>query len=160
MSMPTGPSAPAGAISGPTVNAGGGADKWNPYSNEGRIHLALFGGESGWQDPLEPYKPALASFSVSLIPGLNSYVVLNDPEASTASKVLAVGSDVLAVVGVGGVIKIAKAGGALIKGAFAGAEAAQGAEKALITGGTYLLRNNTQPGTPLEKGETRVRRKR
>ncbi|MEO5731028.1 MAG: RHS repeat-associated core domain-containing protein, partial [Byssovorax sp.] len=103
VSMPTGPSAPAGAISGPTVSASGGADKWNPYSAEGRIHQGLFGGEPGWQDPLEPYKPALAKFSASLIPGLNSYIVLNDPEASTASKVFAVGTDVLAVVGVGSV---------------------------------------------------------
>ena len=34
-------------------------------------------------------------------------------------------------------IKVAKAGGALVKGAVAGAKAAQGAEKALITGGTH-----------------------
>ncbi|MEO5729555.1 MAG: hypothetical protein ABI134_10370, partial [Byssovorax sp.] len=71
-------------ISGPTVDAGSGADKWNPYTDEGRIHQGLFGAERPWQDPLEPYKPALASFSASLIPGLNSYMVLNDSEASTA----------------------------------------------------------------------------
>lgn len=58
VSMPTGPSAPAGAISGPTVKAGSGGEKWNPYTNEGRIGLALFGSELPWQDPLEPYKPA------------------------------------------------------------------------------------------------------
>ena len=68
-------------------------------------------------------------------------MVLNDPEASTASKVFAVGTDVLSVVGVGAVIKVAKAGGTLVKGAVAGAKAAGRAEKALITGGTYLLRN-------------------
>mgnify|MGYP000131914153 CR=1 FL=1 len=137
VSMPTGPSAPAGAISGPTVNAGGDAAKWNPYTDEGRIHQALFGGERGWQDPLEPYKPALASFSASLVPGLNSYMVLNDPEVSTASKVFAVGTDVLSVVGVGAVIKVAKAGGGLVKGAVAGAKAAQGAGKAAAQGGVY-----------------------
>ena len=58
VSMLTGPSAPAGAISGPTVKAGSGGEKWNPYTNEGRIGLALFGSELPWQDPLEPYKPA------------------------------------------------------------------------------------------------------
>ena len=116
VSMPTGPSAPAGSISGPTVNAGSGADKWNPHSNEGRIQQALFGAEQPWQDPLEPYKPALGSMGISLIPGLNSYVALNDPKASTASKVLAVGSDVLSVVGVGTVLKLGAKGARLAKG--------------------------------------------
>ena len=106
-----------------------------------------------WQDPLEPYKPALASFSASLVPGLNSYMVVNDPEASTASKVLAVGTDVLSVVGVGAVIKVAKAGGAVVKGAVAGAKAAGRAEKALIEGGTYLLRNDTT-GQVMRTGRT------
>jgi hypothetical protein len=66
------------------------------------------GEELGWQDPLEPYKPALGSVAVSLVPGLNSYTVLTDPEASTAGKVFAVGGDALAVVGVGAAIKFGK----------------------------------------------------
>ena len=137
VSMPTGPSAPAGAISGPTVNAGSGADKWNPHSNEGRIHQALFGGERAWQDPLEPYKPALASFSASLIPGLNSYMVLNDPEASVAGKVFAVGTDVLSVVGVGAVIKFAKGSIRLGTGLVRASKAIEGVD--IVAGGTEAL---------------------
>jgi hypothetical protein len=151
--MPTGPSAPAGAISGPTVKAGSDGDKWNPYSDEGRIRQALFGNDPGWQDPLEPYKPALGSIGVSFIPGLNSYMVLKDPEASTASKVLAVGSDVLAVVGAKGVLIAVKAGSKVLRGGLVGAEAAQGAEKALIEGGTYLLRD-LKTGKVMRTGRT------
>ena len=57
VSMPTGPSAPAGAIIGPPVNAGTDGNKWNPYSNEGRISQAPFGNEPPWQDPLTPDMP-------------------------------------------------------------------------------------------------------
>ena len=137
VSMPTGPSAPAGAISGPTVNAGSDAAKWNPYTDEGRIHQALFGGERGWQDPLEPYKPALASFSASLVPGLNSYVVLNDPDASTAGKVFALGTDVLAVVGVGAAIKVGGSGVRLGMGLLRRAVGTEGA--AIIATSTEAL---------------------
>jgi hypothetical protein len=86
------------------------------------------GEELGWQDPLEPYKPALGSVAVSLVPGLNSYSVLTDPKASTAAKVFAVGGDALAVVGVGAAVKVAKSGAALVKGVATGAEAAEGLE--------------------------------
>ncbi|MFS8068223.1 MAG: hypothetical protein ACMG6S_17855, partial [Byssovorax sp.] len=98
------------------------------------------GGEPGWQDPLEPYKPALAAFSASLIPGLNSYVVLSDPKASTASKVFAVGTDVLSVVGVGTVIKLGAKGVALGKGVILGGKVVKGvvvAEDVVQLGGSY-----------------------
>ncbi len=124
--MPTGPSAPAGAIIGPPVKAGTDGDKWNPYSEEGRISQAPFGAEPPWQDPLAPYGPALASIGVSFIPGLNSYMVLNDPEASTAGKVLAVGSDVLSVVGVGTVLKLGAKGIVLAKGVVLGGKVVEG----------------------------------
>jgi hypothetical protein len=83
----------------------------------------------------------MAQFSASLIPGLNSCMVLNDPEASTASKVLAVGSDVLSVVGVGTVIKLGAKGVVLGKGVILGGEVAQGivaAEDVVVQlGGSY-----------------------
>ena len=136
--MPTGPPAPAGAIIGPPVKADADADKWNPYSDEGRINQALFGAEPPWQDPLAPYGPAMASIGVSLVPGLNSYMVLTDPEASTAGKVFAVGSDVLSVVGVGTVLKLGAKGGVLGKGLIRGTKVAEGvivAEEATLGSG-------------------------
>ncbi len=134
MSMPTGPSAPAGAIIGPPVKAGTDGDKWNPYTDEGRINQALFGNEPPLQDPLAPYGPAMASIGVSFVPGLNSYMVLTDPEASTTSKVFAVGSDVLTVVGVGGVIKFAKGSVVLGTGLLRAAKVVEGAD--IVAGGT------------------------
>jgi Cytidine and deoxycytidylate deaminase zinc-binding region len=142
VSMPTGPSAPAGAIIGPLVNTGTDGDKWNPYSAEGRISQGPFGAEPPWQDPLEPYGPALGSLGVSFIPGLNSYMVLNDPEASTASKVFAVGSDVMTVVGVGGVIKFAKGSIKLGTGLVRAAKITEGLD--IIAGGTEALAARAQ----------------
>ncbi len=136
VSMPTGAFGSGRAIIGPPVNAGTGGDKWNPYTDEGRIHQALLGNEPPWQDPLAPYGPAMASIGVSFIPGLNSYMVLNDPEASTASKALAVGSDVLSVVGVGTVLKLGAKGAGLAKGLIVGTEAVEE---------SLLPRENWQP---------------
>jgi hypothetical protein len=137
VSMPTGPSAPAWAIVGPPVKAGTDGDKWNPYSDEGQDRQALFGNEQAWQDPLEPYKPALGSMAVSLVPGLNSYSVLSDPKASTAGKVFAVGSDVLTVVGVGAAVKFGGSGVKLGMGLIRRAVGTEGA--AIVANGTEAL---------------------
>jgi hypothetical protein len=126
--------------SGGSTVAGG---KWGPYSNEARIRKALLGTEPPLEDPLAPYAPELGQAAIGFVPGLNSYAVLQDPNASTAGKALAVGTDVLAVVGVGTIIKAAKTGSALFKAVVGGAEVVEGAGKAAAQGGVYVLLNET-----------------
>lgn len=80
---------------------------------------------------------------ISLVPGLNSLMVLTDPMATPSEKVLAVTLDTLTLVGVG---VVAKAGGAaasaVVKGADAlrKAGAVRGATTALETGAQILSR--------------------
>jgi hypothetical protein len=62
---------------------------------------------------------------IGFIPGLNSVLVFNDPKATTFDKTLAVGTDVLAVVGVGAVVKLGAKGVGLAKGVVLGAEVAE-----------------------------------
>jgi len=144
------PQSPAGGATGGGPAAG---DKWGPYSNEARIRKALLGTEPEPKDPLEPYAPELGQAAIGFIPGLNSYAVLTDPSASTAAKVLAVTTDVLAVVGVGTIIKAAKTGSAMVKAVVAGAEVVEGVEQAAARGGAYVVINR-ETGAVMRAGRT------
>jgi RHS repeat-associated protein len=128
-------------------------DKWGPYSDEARISEGLLGMSAPPEDPLAPYGPALGQAAVGFVPGLNSYVVLTDPDASTGMKVLAVATDVLSVVGVGTVIKAAKNGSAVVKAFVAGTEVVEGAGKAAAQGGVYVLLNK-ETGVVMRSGRT------
>jgi hypothetical protein len=128
-------------------------DKWGPYSDQARIGEALLGSSAPPEDPLAPYAPALGQAAIGVVPGLNSYAVLTDPNASTGMKVLAVGTDVLSVVGVGTVIKAAKNGSAVVKAFVAGTEVVEGAGKAATQGGAYVL-FNAESGAVMRSGRT------
>jgi RHS repeat-associated protein len=105
----------------PVVGTGG--DKWNPHTPEGRIQKELFG-----SDPAIDYlaatqpSPEVTRAMLGFVPGLNSALVFGDPKATTFDKTLAVGTDVLAVVGVGTVFKLGAKGVGLAKGVVLGAE--------------------------------------
>jgi hypothetical protein len=92
-------------------------DRLNPVTAEGRLSRALLGTEK----PVEPWTPpaavAVTRAGMHMIPGLNSVLVLGDPNASPLEKVFAVSTDVLTVVGVGVVLKAGRAGVAAAKGA-------------------------------------------
>jgi RHS repeat-associated protein len=95
-------------------------NKFNPYSTEGRINRALFGSEPPLKDPLDnEVGRAIARGTAAFVPGLNLALTLADPHATTGDKAIAVGTDVLAVVGVGVVIKGVKTVGTLAKAAAA-----------------------------------------
>lgn len=79
-------------------------NKFNPFSDPGRHEEDAFGSERAPPDPLEPYQPALGKAAIGFVPGLNSYVTMRDPKASTLQKVAAVGLDALVI------------GGAVLKG--------------------------------------------
>jgi hypothetical protein len=104
-------------------NAANAGDKWNPHTPEGRIQKELFG-----SDPAIDYlaatqpSPEVTRAMLGFVPGLNSALVFGDPKATTFDKTLAVGTDVLAVVGVGTVFKLGAKGVGLAKGVVLGAE--------------------------------------
>jgi hypothetical protein len=116
-------------------NAGAAGDKWNPYTPAGRIQKELFGSdpEIDYLAATQP-SPEVTRAVLGFVPGLNSVLVFNDPKATTFDKTLAVGTDVLAVVGVGAVVKLGAKGVGLAKGVVLGAEAA---EEVAQLGGSY-----------------------
>jgi RHS repeat-associated protein len=107
-------------------NAGTGGDKWNPHTPAGRIQKELFGSdpEIDYLAATQP-SPEVTRAVLGFVPGLNSVLVFNDPKATTFDKTLAVGTDVLAVVGVGAVVKLGAKGVGLAKGVVLGAEVAE-----------------------------------
>jgi hypothetical protein len=99
------------------------SNKYNPFNREGQINRALFGGEPPPKDICDLYPGAclgLVKAATGVVPGLNSLLTINDPNATTGQKAFAVATDVLAVVGVGMVAKFGK----LAKGALATSRAA------------------------------------
>jgi hypothetical protein len=117
-------------------NAANAGDKWNPHTPEGRIQKELFG-----SDPAIDYfaatqpSPEVTRAMLGFVPGLNSALVFGDPKATTFDKTLAVGTDVLAVVGAGTVFKLGAKGVDLAKGVVLGAEAAEAAVAAEVGSG-------------------------
>jgi hypothetical protein len=107
-------------------NAANAGDKWNPHTPEGRIQKELFGSdpEVDYLAATQP-SPEVTRAVLGFVPGLNSALVFGDPKATTFDKTLAVGTDVLAVVGVGAVVKLGAKGVGLAKGVVLGAEAAE-----------------------------------
>jgi RHS repeat-associated protein len=97
-------------LEGGSLDPAWAGDKLNPVTAEGRLARALLGNDK----PVEPWTPpaavALTRAGMHMIPGLNSVLVLGDPNASPLHKVLAVSTDVLSVVGVGVVLKAGRAG--------------------------------------------------
>jgi RHS repeat-associated protein len=102
---------------------GNAGDKWNPHTPAGRIQKELFGSdpEVDYLAATQP-SPEVTRAVLGFVPGLNSVLVFNDPKATTFDKTLAVGTDVLAVVGVGAVVKLGAKGVGLAKGVVLGAE--------------------------------------
>ena len=126
---------------------GTGFDKWNPHTPEGRIHKELFGSapEIDYLADTQP-SPEVIRAVIGFIPVVNSVLVFNDPKATTFDKTLAVGTDVLAVVGVGAVVKLGAKGVGLAKGVVLGAEVAEdvaqvgGAARRTLVFADHLLR--------------------
>ena len=128
-------------------------NKWHPHTNEGRIREALFGSEPDpvpyFQTPT-PLEATIAKAGLGFVPGLNSALVFDDPKSTTFDKAFAVTTDVLAVVGVGTVLKLGAKGAGLAKGLVVGAEVMADVAKAevaadgVVQASKILLRSNPQ----------------
>jgi hypothetical protein len=105
----------------------GTGDKWNPHSFEGQVQKALFGSapEIDYAASTQP-SPEVVCAVAGFVPGLNSALVFANAKSTTFDKALAVGTDVLSVVGVGTVLKLGAKGVVLGKGLILGAKVAEG----------------------------------
>ena len=104
----------------------GGSDKWNPHTFEGQVQRGLFGSspEVDYLAATQP-SPEVSRAVMGFVPGVNSALVFGDPKSSTFDKTLAVGTDLLSVVGVGTVVKFGAEGVGFAKGLILGAKAAE-----------------------------------
>jgi hypothetical protein len=143
-----------GSQAGPCPTLGaqgcGGGERFNPYDlvSPG---ISLFGSPRELYQPWIP-SPEVARAAVSLMPGVNSLLVLSDPNATGWQKGFAVATDVLSVVGVGVFLKMAGVG---VRGAVALGEvgSARGVPK-LLSAFTQTTHDAVLASSQLAKGAT------
>jgi RHS repeat-associated protein len=96
-----------GSASEAVVAASGvAAEKFNPYTFEGRVGKGLFGAEP----PLQVWEPPreAVTMAAGLLPGGGTLNALSDPNATTGEIAVAVALDAVSLVGVGTAIKVVR----------------------------------------------------